>query len=49
MFCTLCSSFLEEMSVHKVDCVQDAMFCNSSKETHTLCTTHKGKKGGKGK
>jgi len=32
------------MSEHKVDYIfQDAMFCNSSKETHP-CTTHEGKK-----
>jgi hypothetical protein len=36
------------MSEHKVDYIfQDAMFCNSSKETHP-CTTHEGKKSGKG-
>jgi hypothetical protein len=32
------------MSEHKVDYIfQDAMFCNSSKETHP-CTAHEGKK-----
>lgn len=42
------SSFLEEFCDHKVDYVQDTMFCNSSKETHP-CTTQREKKGGKGR